>query len=94
MDWQRLPASRWGLRPLGVLLLLGAYSAGHHVLALTAGHVGSPPALAYLLGMIAFLCFSAGCPLLIHGHHLFDRVEIADRWKHSSSARETPSADE
>ncbi len=82
MDWQRLPASRWGLRQLGALCLIGAYSATRHLVALAANHAGDPPPpRAYLLGLIAFVCGSAGCALLVHGHHLFDPVDVADRWK-------------
>ena len=71
MDWNRLPATRGGIRQLGAVLIIAAYSAIHHLFK--AGHnyaVNAPP-LAYLLALVAFLGFSFGCALMIHGHHLF-----------------------
>ena len=81
MDWERLPASRWGLRQMGVVLLLASYSAGHHLWALVHGRTGDPPPPAYLLALMAFLCFSSGAALVLHGHHLFDKVKISERWR-------------
>ena len=81
MDWEKMPASRWGLRQLGVLLLLGAYTAGKHVLAMGGRHHGDQPPLVYLLALITFLCGSAGSALLVHGHHLFDKIEVSERWR-------------
>ena len=81
MNWDRLPASRWGLRQLGVVLLLGAYAAGRHVMAIASGHPPYQPPSVYLFALIAFVCASAGGALLIHGHHLFDTVEISERWR-------------
>ena len=82
MNWDRLPASRWGLRQLGVVLLLGAYAAGRHLTTIAAsGHPPHQPPTVYLFALIAFVCASAGGALLIHGHHLFDTVEISERWR-------------
>jgi hypothetical protein len=94
MNRQSHLALRWGLRPLGATLLLAAGAAGEHVLALTSGRADDPPALAYLTALGALLCFSTGCALLLHGRHLFDTVEIADRWKHATVAPEKPFPDE
>lgn len=81
MDWNRLPASRWGLRQLGVVLLLAAYAAGDHLVAIAPRFPQTEPPLVYFLALIAFVCGSAGCALVIHGHHLFDRAEVSERWR-------------
>ena len=81
MDWEKMPASRWGLRQLGVLLLLGAYTAGKHLLAIGAGHHGDQPPLVYCLALVTFLCGSSGSALVVNGHHLFDKIEISERWR-------------
>jgi hypothetical protein len=84
MDWHRHPTGRWGLRPLGVVLLLGAYMAGRRLPGIEAAYGGDVPPVAYLLALIAFLCSSTGAALLVHGHRLFDRVEISERWRRRS----------
>jgi hypothetical protein len=81
MDWEKMPASKWGLKQLGVLLLLGAYAAGKHLLAIGGSHHGDQPPLAYLLALGTFLCGSTGAALVIHGHHLFDKIQVSERWR-------------
>ena len=81
MDWDRLPAGRWGLRQLGVVSLLVAYAAGRHLVMIAPGYPRYQPPLVYGLALVAFVCGSAGCALLVHGRHLFDRVEVSERWR-------------
>jgi hypothetical protein len=81
MDWDRIPAGRWGLRPLGLVLLLAAYAAARHLIAIGYGPHGDAPPIVYVLALVAFLCASVGGALLVHGHHLLDRIEISERWK-------------
>jgi hypothetical protein len=64
-----------------VLLLLAAHTAGKHLLAIGSGDHGNQPPIVYLLAMIAFVCGSAGCALLVHGHHLFDKIQVSERWR-------------
>jgi hypothetical protein len=81
MEWNRRPALRWGLRQLGVVLLLASYASGKHLALITHARAGDPPLLAYLLALTAFLGLSSGAALVIHGHHLFEKVAISDRWR-------------
>jgi hypothetical protein len=37
--------------------------------------------LMFLLALMTFLAASAGSAMLIVGPHLFDEVEVADRWR-------------
>jgi hypothetical protein len=41
----------------------------------------SPGTLAYALAVIGFVCGSAGAALLTLGRHIFDEVEIGERWR-------------
>ena len=93
MDWDRFPAIRWGLRPLGVVLLLAAYAAARHLIAIGYAPPGDAPPIVYILALVAFLCASAGGALLIHGHHLLDRIEISERWRRLPPGASNPIAD-
>jgi hypothetical protein len=86
MDWEKLPAGRWGLRQLGVLLLFVAYVVSKHLLAIGSANHGDQPPIVYFLAMIAFLCGSAGSALLVHGHHLFDKIQVSERWQRRAPA--------
>lgn len=81
MNGNKRPAGRWGLRQLGGVLLLLAYAAGRHLVAIAPAPAGNRPPLVYLLALVGFLGFSLGGALLVHGHHLFDAVEISERWR-------------
>ncbi|TCQ09223.1 hypothetical protein [Sphingomonas sp. PP-CC-3A-396] len=65
------------LRASGILSLAIAATAIRTLVRL------HPPtgALALLLGMIGFLCASAGAMLVIVGHHIHDRVKVSARWR-------------
>jgi hypothetical protein len=43
-------------------------------------HQQDPTPLQFAAGMIAYPCFSAGAILTAMGAHIFDRVEISQRW--------------
>jgi hypothetical protein len=81
MDWGNMPRSRWGLRQLGVVLLFAAYAAAKHLLAIGHNHHGAEPSSVYLLALLAFVCGSVGSALLVLGHHLFDKIEVPERWR-------------
>jgi hypothetical protein len=40
----------------------------------------SPDAMAWLEALLAFASFSAGSAMLVLGPHLFDPVELSERW--------------
>ncbi|WP_404714081.1 hypothetical protein [Sphingomonas sp. MMS24-J13] len=40
----------------------------------------SPDAIAFLLALLAFASLSAGSAMLVLGQHLFDQVELSQRW--------------
>jgi hypothetical protein len=80
MDWKIKPILRWALRPLGLLLLSGAYGVGHILVAISAAIPSEQPLIVYPLSLVAFAFASAGAALLLEGHHLFDRIRISERW--------------
>jgi hypothetical protein len=86
MDWKKIPASRWGIRQLGVVLLLAAYAVAKHLLAIGGGRHGDQPPVVYLLALVTFLCGSAGCALLILGYHIFDKIRVSKRWRQGPPA--------
>ncbi|HEY0594324.1 hypothetical protein [Sphingopyxis sp.] len=71
-----------GLR-LGGALLGGASSLA--VWRLAALHLSGPhpdPGIdALFLAVAAFLCASLGTILLTQGRHIFDRIELGERWR-------------
>lgn len=76
------------------LRLCGAASCGVSYLAirsLMALHLSesqmSQSALPFFLAGIGFLCASAGAAVLVLGHHIFDQVEISERWRTKPSAK-------
>ena len=70
-----------GLRGLG-LLSLGVSALLIRSLVHLQGQVPhTPPGpLSFLFAALGFLCGSAGGALLTLGHHLFDEVEVSQRW--------------
>lgn len=78
--WHRSWRADLGLRASGLLLCGIAYTA---ISRLCAMHI--PPqtagALAYALAAIGFLCASAGSAMVMLGHHLFDEIEVSERWR-------------
>jgi hypothetical protein len=40
----------------------------------------SPDATAWLIALLAFASLSAGSAMLVLGPHIFDRVELSERW--------------
>ena len=70
------------LRLAGIALLCAAASAGYLCTQLVRSG-GHHPATAVelLLSLAMFVCTSGGLLLLTMGIHLFDEVEIAERWR-------------
>ena len=78
--WHRSRRADLALRALGLLFCSIAYSAISQLCALLI----SPQtigALAYSLAMIGFLAASGGSVLVMLGHHLFDEIEVSERWR-------------
>jgi hypothetical protein len=74
-----------GLRAVGALLCCIAYVAIAHLVAM---HIRprSAGAIAYGLATAGFLSASAGSAMTVLGHHLFDAIEVSQRWQHRPQA--------
>ena len=81
MAWYEHRASGPLLRIGGAVLLLLAYACGRALRAHAIAGGAEDDALAYLLALLTFLCATSGAALLFVGRHLFDRIEIAERWR-------------
>ncbi|WP_447753090.1 hypothetical protein [Sphingopyxis fribergensis] len=69
---------RLGGAALGILSALAVSSLA--ALHLSGPHP-DPGVGALLLAAAAFLCASLGATLLTQGRHIFDRIEISERWQ-------------
>jgi hypothetical protein len=78
--WHRSRCADLGLRALGLLFCGIAYTAISRLCAL---HISDQTigALTYFLALIGFLGASAGSALVMLGHHLFDEIEVSERWR-------------
>ncbi len=81
MDWHERASGRILLRLGGLALLALGWVIGgmlrRHAIAGPVVH----DAAAYLLATIVFVSVGSGAALTIMGAHLFDKVEIAGRWR-------------
>jgi hypothetical protein len=77
---RRLPASYHLLRPMGAVLLGIAYLIASDLIRIGPAYAGHEPLSVYALSVVLFLSASAGAAMLVHGHHLFDRVIVSKRW--------------
>ncbi len=86
-DWHHHRRTDVGLRLSGTALLGFAWLA---VQALAALHLtqsrADPSIWAFLLAAAAFLSASLGAVLITQGHHIFDRIEIGERWRRNPPA--------
>lgn len=71
-----------GLRLIGAALWGLGWLAARQLAALhlTQSHA-DPDMWAASLAAAAFLCASLGAVLVSQGRHIFDRVEISERWR-------------
>lgn len=78
-----------GLRVTGLGSLSIARLSWHALrgLAGAGGFHHAPPLAAFALALLVFLASSVGAALLALGHHLFDRVEVASRWRRLDADR-------
>jgi hypothetical protein len=83
----------WRYRPKDIALrLCGAALCGLSYLSthvLVGLGLAEPGMLAFALAGTAFLSASLGATLLALGDHIFDEVEIAERWRTRLPAEET-----
>lgn len=87
--WHRTWQADVGLRGLGLAICTMAYLAIGHLMTLRPPALPRPAGIvAYGLAVGGFLGASAGTALTLLGRHLFDEIEVSDRWRarHSSSA--------
>lgn len=81
-DWHHKRPTDLALRLLGLALCTASWLSIRALLDLHAqSAVAPPPPAAYALAAIGFVGGSAGSALAVLGHHLFDRVEISERWR-------------
>src|ERR1017187_8078482 len=81
-NWYERPASGWLIRCGGIALIAIAVLAFAELWQLW--HFATPQAatpLALLLAFIGFASASAGCIMASLGRHLFDRIELPNRWR-------------
>jgi len=67
------------LRLAGVLLMGAALLVGRRLFGAADARARAEP-LSYLLALVGMACASTGAALAVWGHHLFDRVELSERW--------------
>ncbi|MGH6614645.1 hypothetical protein [Sphingomonas sp.] len=84
-DWRHGRVADISLRAAGFTMLGLAGISIHALTALRAGlSQGSPPPWVFGLAMIGFIGASFGSALVVLGRHIFDRVEISERWARRS----------
>jgi len=76
----RLPTFYRLLRPSGAGLLGVAYLIASYLFRIGPAYTGHEPFGVYVLSVILFFSASAGAAMLVHGHHLFDRIVVSKRW--------------
>lgn len=81
-DWHHRRSTDLGLR-LGGVALCGVSWLAIRTLVHTrlAPWPASPGLMAFGLAAVGFICASAGAALLSIGHHIFDEIEIGERWR-------------
>lgn len=80
--WHQDKRTDIGLRFAGAALWGLAWLAAGQLAALHLMQTHADPDMwAALLAAAAFLCASLGAVLITQGRHIFDRVEISERWR-------------
>jgi hypothetical protein len=82
MPWHEKSGANILLRLIGIGILALAYAAAASLRGRALAGSLDGDALAYLLAAATFLCGSAGAALTFLGTHIFDRVELSQRWRH------------
>lgn len=90
-DWHHDWKTDIGLRLCGTMSCGISYLAIHSLMALRLANGQLPEGvLPFFLAAVGFLCASAGAVLLSLGHHIFDQVEISERWRAKPPAMDHP----
>jgi hypothetical protein len=83
--WHQKRAADIGLRSGGAALCSLSWLAFRTLFHLRlAPWPAAPGSSAFALAAIGFLCASAGAALLVLGHHMFDEIELGERWRAST----------
>ena len=81
-NWHQDKRTDIGLRLMGIALWGLAGLAVRQLMALHVTHTHAAPDMRTLaLAAAAFLCASLGAILLTQGRHIFDRIEVGERWR-------------
>lgn len=79
MAWRNRKYADPALRLAGLALLCVAVVVGRHLFA-APDPQGKVTASAYLLALVGMASASTGAALAVLGRHLFDEVELSERW--------------
>lgn len=81
-DWHYDKRTDIGLRLIGAVLGGVSWLAVRDLAARHLSEIHSDPGIgALVLAAAAFLCASLGAVLITQGRHIFDRIEIGERWR-------------
>lgn len=81
--WHRMRRGDFWLRGLGLGALGVSYGSISYLMQLHAADPvhWKPGLVAYVLTTVGFLCGSAGTALTLLGAHLFDEIQVSERWR-------------
>ena len=80
------------IRAAGLATLGLSWICGHELWRLHS--MDGTSALTFFLALVTFLAASAGSAMLIVGEHLFDEVEISQRWARRPVVHDSMSGEE
>lgn len=90
-NWHEKPGAGWLIRLAGLVLIgistLASMTLYQHVQMMQPHETSPVEFLLALLALLAFLACSAGSAMAVLGRHLFDRVQVSNRWMHHHSRR-------
>ncbi|WP_332819680.1 hypothetical protein [Sphingopyxis sp.] len=93
-DWYHDRRTDIGLRLGGAALCGLAWLAFRELAALHLSRIHADPgAGALLLAAAGFLCASLGAVLITQGRHIFDSVEVSERWRTARMSPVPPTAE-
>lgn len=87
-DWHHQRRTDLALRLGGASLCGLSFLAIRTLAQFRSPSLPAPPGVAaFALAAVGFLWASAGAALLTLGHHIFDEIEIGERWQQRPPAR-------
>lgn len=81
-NWAQRRTTDLLVRVAGVGCCATAYLAVGALMHLRVGPTTPPGPVAYGLAALGFLCGSIGTFLVALGRHIFDKIEVSERWRH------------